>query len=84
MTYRIGDIELDPRTREVRQDGRPVPVEPKVLDLILYLLEHRDRVVTKQELLDVLWEGRAVGDSVMARAVHAARRLLRNPQAIKT
>src|SRR5262249_47858292 len=57
---------------------------PKVFDLLVYLVRHRERMVGKDELLDVLWEGRAVSDSVMARAIHGARRLVGDPAVIKT
>ena len=59
---------------ELRRDGRVVRTEPRVFDLIAYLLSHRDRVVSKNELLDALWPGEAVSESVLPRCVVAARR----------
>src|SRR5690349_15261910 len=84
MIYRIGHAEIDTSTREIRQRGVPGLAEPRVFDFLEYLIVRRDRIVGKQELIDQLWGGRAVSDSVMARAAYAARRLLGDPAAIKT
>ena len=55
MIYRFGDYELDTQLFELRSAGTPLPLEPKVFDLLTHLIRHRDRVVTKQELLTRLW-----------------------------
>jgi DNA-binding winged helix-turn-helix (wHTH) protein/tetratricopeptide (TPR) repeat protein len=70
----FGDCELDEERYEVRRRGRPVRLEPRVFDVLHHLLRHRERVVAKAELLDALWPGLAVSDSVLPRAVAAARR----------
>ena len=62
MTYVFGDREIDLDRYEVRRAGNPVPVEPQVFDVLCYLVEHRDRVVTKEELLDNVWGDRFVSD----------------------
>ena len=49
--YRFGECELDRALYQLRIGGVPVGIEPKVFDVLVYLLEHRDRVVTKDELL---------------------------------
>src|SRR5262249_13857242 len=58
-------------------------VEPRVFDVLLHLLRHRERVVAKQELLDAFWPGLAVSDSVLPRCVAAARRAV-GRRAIRT
>ena len=59
---RSGDVELDPATRTVTQAGSPVPLSPRELGLLEYLLRHRDRVVTKTEILDHVWDPAAEPD----------------------
>uniref|UniRef100_UPI002C465AA0 LysR family transcriptional regulator n=1 Tax=Amaricoccus sp. TaxID=1872485 RepID=UPI002C465AA0 len=56
--------------------GTPVRIEPKVLDLILHLIDARDRVVSKDELVEVVWQGRIISDAAISSAVSAARRAL--------
>jgi DNA-binding winged helix-turn-helix (wHTH) protein/tetratricopeptide (TPR) repeat protein len=74
MAYTFGDCAVDPSCFELRRRGRLVKLEPKVFDVLLYLIEHRDRVVTKQELLDAQWRSEAVSDSVLPRCIAAIRR----------
>ena len=52
---RFGDFEVRPEAVELRRGSELVHLEPKVLQVLVYLLEHRDRVVTKNELLDAVW-----------------------------
>src|SRR5262247_2819458 len=74
MVHHFGDCELDRELYQLRRRGRLVKLEPKVFDVLVHLLEHRDRVVTKAELLDALWPGEALSESVLPRAIAAARR----------
>jgi TolB-like protein/Flp pilus assembly protein TadD len=71
--YRFGDNLVSTATREIACAGRTVTVEPKVFDLLLYLMTHRDRVVGKTELLDALWPGVIVTDTSLSRCVMKAR-----------
>ena len=73
---RFEDFLLDPDRRELRRAGELVAVEPQVFDLIDYLVCRRDRVVTKDELLDEIWGGRAVSESTLTSRINAARRAL--------
>lgn len=73
MLYSFEDFVLDDGRRELRRDGRQVPVEPQVLDLLLHLLRNRDRVVTKDELLTAVWGGRIVSESALTSRINAAR-----------
>jgi DNA-binding response OmpR family regulator len=56
-----GDVRLDPATREVTVGGAPVALSPREYELLEFLLRHPDRVVTKIELLDRVWDARGVG-----------------------
>jgi adenylate cyclase len=79
MVYRLGDAELSPDRYELRRSGVALRLEPRVFEVLSYLVEHRDRVVTKQELLDRLWRGQVVGEAALTRAVRAARHALAAP-----
>ena len=79
MRLRAGDITVDLGAMSLDRGGTRVRVEPLVLRLIAYLIHHRNRVVPKEELIDALWEGRAVTDSALTRAVSLARSALRAP-----
>lgn len=74
MIYRFGDFELDERVFELRRAGHPVDIEPKVFDVLGYLLRHRDRVVPKDELFAQLWPGEFVSDSALTSCIKAVRR----------
>ncbi len=78
MIWIFGQHELDEETWQLRRRGRRIRIEPKVFDVLLHLVRHRERVVSKQELLDTLWPGEAVSDSVLPRCIAAARRALRD------
>ena len=72
--YRFADCQLDPRQFELRRAGRLVHVEPQVFTLLAHLIEHRDRVVAKTELLDAIWGGRFVSESALTSRVKMLRR----------
>ncbi len=76
MLYRFGDFELRRDRYELRRAGRLVPCEPRVLEVLAYLIDHRERVVPKQELLEALWPQEFVSEQALTRAVREARRLL--------
>lgn len=69
----FGDCELDIATRELRREGKQVPIEPKVFDVLHMLIENRDRVVTKDELIDQVWQGRFISDSAVSTAIKTTR-----------
>ena len=73
--YRFGNREVDIRLRQIREDGQVVEAPPKAFDLLVYLLENRDRVVDKDELLEQLWPGAVVTESALAQIVRKARSL---------
>jgi DNA-binding winged helix-turn-helix (wHTH) protein len=74
--HRFAEFELDRDCRCLRLRGREIALQPRVLDLLLYLVEHRERVVSKEELLDALWPGMVVTESSLQRAVSLARAAL--------
>jgi len=74
--HRFAAFELDPGRRALRLDGRELPMQPRVFDLLSYLVEHRDRVVSKEELLESLWPGVLVTEGSLQRAVSLARSAL--------
>lgn len=74
MVLMFDTFELDLSKRELRQNGDLIPLEPKAFDLIVLLIEHRDRVVSKTELVDHLWQGRFISDASLSSAVKSARR----------
>jgi DNA-binding winged helix-turn-helix (wHTH) protein/tetratricopeptide (TPR) repeat protein len=76
MIYRLSDFELDSRLFELRRGGVPVKLEPRVYDVLAFLIAHRDRVVTMRELHEALWPGEFVTDSAVTRCIREARRAL--------
>jgi len=76
MIYAFGSMELDLAKVELRDNGEPCSIEPQVFALIAYLAEHRDRMVSRDELFEKLWEGRVVSDSALASRIKSARRAL--------
>ena len=74
MQFRFGNHLLDVERRELRRGGELISLEPQVFDLLVYLVRNRDRVVTKDELLDSVWSGRAVSESALTTRINAARR----------
>ena len=76
MLYAFDDVELDDRLYQLRRSGAVLHVEPRVFDLLLYLVKHRDRVATKAELLAAVWQGVAVSDSVLSTAMNGVRRAI--------
>jgi DNA-binding winged helix-turn-helix (wHTH) protein/tetratricopeptide (TPR) repeat protein len=74
--YRVGDLEIDEVRGEVRRAGEPVALRARPLRLLLYLLRHRDRVISKQELFEHVWPGVAVSDAALASALADLRRAL--------
>jgi len=65
---------LDIDKRELRRGSEPIAVEPQVFDLLIYLVENRDRVVSKDDLIASVWGGRIVSDSTLASRINAARK----------
>jgi len=74
MQFRFGNHLLDVARRELRRGGELITLEPQVFDLLVYLVRNRDRVVTKDDLLDSVWSGRTVSESALTTRINAARK----------
>ena len=74
MGFLFENQELDLSRRELRRAGQLVPVEPQVFDLLVHLVENRDRVVTKDELIQNIWKGRTVSESALTTRINAVRK----------
>ena len=76
MLYVFRDCELDCERRELRRASMAVHVEPQVFDVLLHLVRNRDRVVSKDELLQAVWNGRVVSEDALTSRISAARRVI--------
>src|SRR4029077_13401197 len=76
MIYQFVPYELDMSTCELRADGNSCSLEPQVFKLLALLVENRDRLVSKDEIIDKVWDGRVVSDAALASRVKSARRAL--------
>ena len=76
MIYRFGDYTLDASVFELRRRGDPVPIEPQVFSTLEFLIRNRDRVVSRDDLIAAVWDGRAVSDTTLSSRIFAARRAL--------
>jgi DNA-binding winged helix-turn-helix (wHTH) protein/TolB-like protein len=74
--FSFDDIRVDPRTGEVVKAGRVVQLEPKAFKLLVFLIENRDRLVEKEEILDALWKDINVTENALASAIAKLRRSL--------
>ena len=74
--FQFDGYELDPATRELRHGSELVPLEPQVFDLLVYVIRNRDRVVSKDDLVEVVWGGRIVSDSTLTTRINAMRKAL--------
>ena len=81
--FRFGRFELCPATRELLVDGQPVPLGARAFDVLHALIERRDRLVAKAELLDVVWPGVVVEENNLQVQISTLRKVL-GPQAIAT
>jgi TolB-like protein/Tfp pilus assembly protein PilF len=76
VQFLFSDHLLDTDRRELSRDRVPVAVEPQVFDLVVHLMANRDRVVTKDELIDKIWHGRSVSESTLTSRINAARKAI--------
>ncbi len=76
MIFQCSGLELDTERFSITRDGQPVSVAPKVFDLLVFLMRHRDRLVTRDELLNELWPGRVVHENVLSNDIKLARAVL--------
>jgi len=88
MILAFGDCEIDIERRELRRARHAVHVEPQVFDLLAYLTQNRDHVVSKDDLIASVWGGRIVSESTLTSRINAARKAIgdsgRNQKLIRT
>lgn len=86
--YLVGDLEIDPARLCMRRAGAEVALRQKSFQVLFYLLEHRARLVTKEELIEHVWEGAAVTDDALVQSIVELRRAFgddsRRPRFIRT
>jgi TolB-like protein len=76
VQFEFGECVLDPDRRELTRGAERVSLGPKVFDLLVHLVQNRDRVVSKDGLLDVVWAGRIVSESTLTSHINAARKAI--------
>jgi TolB-like protein len=76
VIYRFGGFELDLARAELRADGSARALEPQVFALLSHLVENRDRLVSRDELLEKVWDGRVVSDAAIASRIKSARQAI--------
>src|SRR5215468_4481264 len=88
MIYSFGPFELDFATAELRAGGKVVALEPQVFELLALLVENSERLVSKEEIIEKVWDGRVISDAAVASRVKSARQALgddgKSQQFIKT
>lgn len=76
MIFTINNCWIDTAAYEVRRDGRVIAVEPQVFDLLVMLLENPGRVVTKEEIIERIWNGRIVSEAALSSRIKAVRQAI--------
>lgn len=76
VVYTFGDYRVDTARFEIARAGRPLPVEPQVLELLIALIENRDHVMVREELLEKVWRGRVVSDTTLSSRIKTTRQLI--------
>jgi pimeloyl-ACP methyl ester carboxylesterase len=76
MIFHFDRYTINAEKFEAYCAGERLPVEPQVLDLLVFLLQNRHRVVTKQEVFEVVWKGRLVADATLSSRIKAVRQLV--------
>ena len=88
MPFELGDWRVEPSTDALYQGRRKVHLQPKIMEMLLFLVEHRDRVVSKEEILAAVWPDTFVAEVALTRCISQLRRALdddtRNPRFIET
>lgn len=74
--YRFAGLELDTSRFQVRRAGKALSVQPQVFDVLHYLVSHHDHIVSKDELLDKVWQGRVVSEATLSSRIKAVRQLI--------
>jgi DNA-binding winged helix-turn-helix (wHTH) protein/TolB-like protein/Tfp pilus assembly protein PilF len=76
MKYQVAEYLIDTARYRISHGETVLPAEPKVFDLLVYLIRHRDRVLSREELFREVWDGREVSDATLSNHVKSARKVL--------
>src|SRR6188508_2043595 len=76
MKYTFSEFEIDLSQHELRRLGESVHIEPQVFDLIVHLVRNHDRIVSKDELIETIWNGRIISEAALSSRINGARRAL--------
>jgi DNA-binding winged helix-turn-helix (wHTH) protein/tetratricopeptide (TPR) repeat protein len=76
LIYRVNDLELDIARGCLSRNGEEIHLKPKAFQILVYLMAHRERLVSKEELLDQFWKDTAVSDDILAQSIAEVRRAL--------
>lgn len=74
VQFLFDDHVLDVERRELRRAGRLIAMEPQVFDLLVHLVRNRERVVSKDDLIEAVWHGRVVSESTLTSRINAVRK----------
>jgi TolB-like protein len=74
LDFSFADFEIDLAQHELRRKGEIIPIEPQVFDLLIHLIRRRDRIVSKEELIEAVWQGPVISEAALSSCVAAARR----------
>jgi DNA-binding winged helix-turn-helix (wHTH) protein len=84
VPFQFGGYSVDVDRRELRRGTELIDIGPQVFDLLVYLIRNRDRVVSKDDLLDAVWEGRIVSESTLTSRINAVRHAIGDTGANQT
>lgn len=76
VAYQFDGFRICVRQRVLAVNGEPIPIETRVFNVLTYLIAHRDRAVSKEELEEAVWQGRPLSETVLARSIMKARQAL--------
>ena len=76
MDFRFDEFEIDLGQQELRRSGQVVRIEPQVFELLVYLVRNANRIVSKEELIEAVWQGRVISEAALSSCVSAARRAI--------
>ena len=76
MKYSFAEFEIDLNQQELRRLGAAIHIEPQVFDLIVHLVRNHDRIVSKDELIETIWNGRIISEAALSSRINSARRAL--------
>jgi TolB-like protein len=76
LLFLFDNVSVDTDRRELRRDGRLQSIEPQVFDLLEFLIRNRDRMVSRDDVLAAVWNGRIVSESTLASRINAARAVI--------